>query len=159
MALRITTLVIVAVLLLGGIAAVDAQYQSAAATNAQVVATDETVDTSACGTNNVCSLNNSHLQGVIYYPGGNVTVRNSTDVLMQEGRDYEWVQSNGTLNVLSTRLDNQQATITYGYAVPSSEQTNVQELFASGFDVADALVFVLGAAFVLGGIRILGGLS
>lgn len=83
------------------------------------------------------------------------TVRNTSEVVMESGQDYEYHPENGTLVVLDDgRLANDSTGyITYGYQQTSSEQRGLASIFAGQLDVIGALVFVGIVLFLLAAIR------
>ncbi|MGB9966117.1 hypothetical protein [Halobacterium hubeiense] len=82
--------------------------------------------------------------GVYLNDPADETVRNSSDVIMDEGSDYRYHPENGTLVVLSDgRLANDSTGyITYGYQQSSSEQRGLASLLAGQMEVVAGLVFV-----------------
>lgn len=147
----ILTTVAVAVLVLAGIAAVDAGVSQVG----QKQSFSESFTPSA---GDVTQLNQSDLDPVRYFDVSNVTVTNASDVIMAPGVDFEWLQSNGTVQTITGgRLDGDpSATITYGYRTTSDTVRNVTGVAAGGFEAGALLVFVLVVAFVVTSLHVLG---
>lgn len=107
---------------------------------------------------NITTLNQSNRVDCCIYDR-TVTVYDEKGSLAVNQTDYRWYPSNGTIKTLSGgELDgDNSATITYGFSTPTALSKGIAGVFASGFDVAALMVFVLGAGVVLIGIRSLGG--
>lgn len=74
---------------------------------------------------NITELNNSNLEGADY--NETVEVRRADNTVMDEGDDYEWYDSNGTVEALEGgRLDGEEnASIDYGYERAPGEQVQM----------------------------------
>lgn len=70
---------------------------------------------------NITALNDSNLPAADY--NSTVTVRDSTDTVMDNGTDYRWIEHNGTVQtVKGGGLDGESsANITYGYRRPPDD--------------------------------------
>lgn len=136
-------LIAVALLVLAGATAIDA---SLADSGAQTEITGEEFDASTAG---VKSLNQSNVAGVRY--DSVVTVKNQSGVTMVDGQDYEWNETDGTVEVLSggNLVGDNPATIDYVFTNPSDTQENVGGVFASGFEVLGLLLMLLAVGAVL----------
>lgn len=152
MAGRLIALIALAVIIVGGAAAVDSAF---VASGEQTTITNESWTPDA---GNVTTLNNSHLSGVVY--DRNVTVYDENGTEMTASTDYRWFQANGTVKALTGGgLDGDStANITYGYADVSTPAQNAASLFGHSFQVAQLLIVFLGVGFAFAGMRVLGGL-
>lgn len=74
---------------------------------------------------NVTTLNDSDITGAYY--DHNVTVYDENDTLMDQGSDYKWLVSNGSVKAVSGGdLDgDDNATITYGYQETTQQQRDL----------------------------------
>lgn len=79
---------------------------------------------------NITELQDSNLDGADY--NDTVTVRNSSDVVMSNQTDYEWIEHNGTVRALSGGdLDGEpSANISYGYDRPPEDQLEMAHVIA-----------------------------
>lgn len=102
------------------------------------------------------TLDESQRSDVRYYRVGNVEVENESGLLMFEGTDYHWYQSNGTLEVLSSRLANDNATVDYGYVVTGENLGNTSSAAGTSLRAGTMLIWVVVTGFVVTGMRALG---
>jgi hypothetical protein len=105
-------------------------------------------------------LNESNVPNATYE--SSVSVRDSNGTRMRPGQDYAWNTTNGTVKVVDDgRLDNndggllsddtgENATITYGYGVPTEQQQALVSLFATSYQFAAPLVMILMVGVGLG---------
>lgn len=151
--MRLIALIAVAVLVLAGASAISSTLVQSG-TQSQTVNETWTPDPG-----NVTVLDNSKITGAYYNQTVSVYDENGTP--QTAGTDYVWYDSNGTVKALqSGGLDgDSSANITYGWSETSSEQRNFADTFASGFEIAQLLILVLGAGLVLAGISVLGRVS
>lgn len=147
----IVAILALALLLLGGAAAVSDAYESAGQ-HSEIE--NESFQPDA---GNVTALEHSNLESVFYDHA--VRVYGENGQLVDEGADYEWYRGNGTIRTLAGgRLDGDtQADITYGYSTTTDTQTEFASLFANQVEVGKWLIFVLVVALLVGGMRTLGG--
>lgn len=136
-------LIAIALLVLTGAVAVDASLSDA---GFETEITAEEFNASAAGT---VTLNESNRDGVFY--NDEVSVRDDKGREMVAGEDYEWNETNGTINVLSggDLVGTDPAEIDYGFRVPSDEQSAVADVFASGFEIIGLLLIVLAGGAIL----------
>lgn len=134
---RIVAVIALALLVVGGTAAIDAaETQSADQFSVQ----NESWTPDA---GNWTTLDDSNLD--VRY-SDRVTVRDENDTRMFRSDDYEWNSTDGRVKAVDGgRLENDSAAnISYDYAKPTPFQESLAGLFGSGFDVAGLLVmFVL----------------
>lgn len=147
---RLIALIAVALLVLAGASAIDSTLVQS---GDQSSIENETWTPDA---GNITILGESQRDGAYY--NQTVAVYDENDTEMTANEDYRWFSSNGTVKAIQGGdLDgDSSATITYGYSQTTSEQRGFSDTFASGFDVAGLLVFVLGIALVLAFISVLG---
>jgi len=140
---RVIGLVALALLAFVGVAAVQATVLDA---GEQFDVNSEEFEPDA---GNYTTLDNSRLDGATYDP--NPTVFQNNGAVADEGEDYKWNASDGTILVVEGGdLDtNKNATIDYEYTVPTDEQSQLANATAFSFDVAGYLIIVLGAGMVL----------
>lgn len=142
-------LVLVAVILLGGVAA----YQQQIVSSAEATAVgNEGFQSPTAG--EVIQLDQSNLTGAYY--SDNETVRNDSDVEMEEGVDYEWL-NNGTIRPLSggDLAGDANGTIDYHYRQTSPEQRARAEFVSLVLGNAGWIVIV-GVLILL--LSVLGGM-
>lgn len=147
----VIALVVVAIMIVGGAAMAQVAFED----TGDLQSFSEGFNASSTG--DLVVLNQSNREGVYYQDTVNVT--NESGSLMIDGQDYEWYEDNGTLEVLSTDLTNTNATIQYGYRVPSEQQRNVSGYLGSIFSSAAYLPYVLILLLVIIAASILGGLA
>lgn len=148
----VVALIIVAIMLVGG--AATAQF-AVSSTGDKRTFTEE-FNTSAPG--DIVEFNQSNVEEVYYSDTVNVTDENGT--LMRDGQDYEWIERNGTLRVLSGELENDtDATIRYSYRDPSPTQVNQASRIATLFDSALWIPLALLIALLVAALGVFGGLS
>lgn len=92
---------------------------------------------------NITELDDSKINGAYY--DDEVDVYNDTGVPVDEGSDYEWFPTNGTVKaVTGGALDGEaSATITYSYQETTGEERNVTALLAHQPQFMGYLLFVL----------------
>lgn len=144
-------LIVVAIVVVGGAAMAQFAYEDTGDLQSQ------TESFNASNEGDLVILNESNRQGVFYGDTANVT--NESGELMLEGQDYEWFESNGTLQVQSQSLVNDTATVDYNYRIPSQQQTQMASFLAQIFDSAYAIPFIFIVVLVIGAALALGGLS
>jgi hypothetical protein len=146
----ITTAAVVAILLVAGLAAVDA---GVAESGDEIDVVNESfVPPASAG---VVSLNQSDLSGVRYAAADELTVEDENGTQMVQGSDFAWNRTNGSLEVLagSRLLGDSIATIDYGLRVTSSEQSNISDTVANSGEAARLIPMVLVVGFVVLGLR------
>jgi len=81
----------------------------------------------------VVTLDNSEQSGAFYGPDNETVVYNATDTEMKEGTDYEWIQANGTVRMLSggDLAGDANATISYTYQQTTEEQRQWARVMAA----------------------------
>lgn len=143
----------VAVLVLGGVAAADAALAN---TGKQKVVENETFTPAAAGGH--VSLNFSDLDGVRYAPETEIQVFDENNTEMIAGEDYDWVRTNGSIQILSggRLVGDSDATITYGYGAPTTVQRSLAEVFGGGAETASLFVLVITVLFVVVSLRAVG---
>lgn len=101
---------------------------------------------------NVTQLDDSELADTTY--DTNVTVRNSSDVVMENETDYEWIPSNGTIKTITGGdLDGESsANITYGYDSPTDFQQNQLSVWVELSAVARLLLWIFVPLMFLWGL-------
>lgn len=143
------TAVVIALIVAGGVAAVDAGVQE---TGPEKVV-NETFQSPSAGA--TVTLNQSNLDSVRYFRTTQITVTDENGTLMVPGEDFDWDQANGTLDVLAGgRLaGDSEGTIEYGFRLTSAGQEEAGSFAGNGFEVAGVLVFVTAVGFVLISLR------
>lgn len=134
--------VVIAIFLVGGGVMLDQAYEE---NLEEVTQTNETVNVSSFDT--AIQLENSNIAGARY--DQNITVRNSTGSLLDHGTDYDWHQSNGTIEFLSGSADlsaGEDTTVTYGYGEPTGLQKGILSTFSGWIPVG---VLVLAVVVLL----------
>lgn len=86
------------------------------------------------------------------------TVRNSSDVILNEGTDYEWHTNNGTVQWFSTAntTDAASATITYNYTAPSEAAQGIIGAGITSYEVFGQSLLIIPVIVVV--TLLLGGL-
>lgn len=100
----------------------------------------------------VTQLEDSELDNAYY--DNTTTVYNttgSTAVEMDEGTDYEWIESNGTVKAIAGGgLDGAtEATITYSYQLTTDEEERIAGMLAQVPRIAGVALPVFGVLFLL----------
>lgn len=149
MSTRIVALVAVALLLVSGVAATSASFQSS---GEQTTVEAESFDPDA---GNVTALADSNFPNAIY--AEDVVVRNTAGARMSPDEDYVWFSSNGTVGtVTGGRLDGESsASITYSYSEPSENSRGIATLLGYGFNAASGMILVLGLGVVFAALSVL----
>lgn len=145
----IITAVAVALLVAGGVAAVDL---GVAETGQQESVSESFTPPTTSGTT---VLNQSQLDGVRYFPVENITVTDENGTLMVPSEDFAWDRPNGTVETLAGgRLaGDSSANIEYGYRLTSDTAEGIGGLAGSGFETAGTLMFVVVVGFVVVSLR------
>jgi hypothetical protein len=140
---RVISLVALALLAIVGVAAV----QAAVVETGQQQSVDG--EQFAPDPGNYIELENSNIDGATYDP--TPVVRTANGQIVQEGDDYEWNRSDGTIKTIEGEaLEGNTATIDYSWTQPSETQRNIAGLAGSSFEVVGLLILVLGVSLVLG---------
>lgn len=149
MSTRIVALVAVALLLVSGVTATSASFQSS---GERTTVEAESFDPQA---GNVTVLADSNFPNAIY--SDSVIVRNNKGARMAPGEDYVWYASNGTIETLAGgRLEGKQnAQVTYSYSEPSENSRGIATLLGYGFNAASFMVIVLGLGVVFAALTVL----
>lgn len=143
--------VIVAVVLAGGVTAMQYASQGTATT---YEATD-TVETNAIGDR--VAVNNSSEER---YFSDQVTVETSNNkILIGDGVDYDWSTDNGTLVPQSDRAANATLTVDYTFGSPTETQGSVSALWANIYTMAAWFPLIIVAALGIFAAAKLGGKS
>lgn len=144
-------LVAVAAILLTGVAAVNASYESAGPH------TDIQNESWTPNAGSTTSLDHSNVDSVFY--DETVVVQNASGVHSTDGVDYEWYPSNGTIKTLSGgNLDGETtATITYGYSTPTHLQRQLASLWGNMLNLSAFMLVVPAIGLVVLALRTLGG--
>lgn len=148
----IIAVILVAITLLAGAGVV---HYSLSNTGAQTTYTESFTPTSG----DTITFNESERDDVYYDTAVNVTGEN--DAVMQQGVDYNWHQSNGTLTVISggDLEDDSSANIEYGLRVPSDQQRTYASMLGGWITATYALPLVLAVALVVLGLGVLANLT
>lgn len=112
------------------------------------------------GTNQTHVTLNESNRNSVYYTS-QVTVVDENDSTMRPGIDYNWHESNGTLNVLDDgQLDGDaNATIDYSYRIPNQQQRTFASMLGEFINAAYLIPLVLVIAGLVAGLIGLGSLS
>jgi hypothetical protein len=130
--------ILLAILLVGGAAVAQISYQESGENQKELT---ETFDAGAAGT--IVTFNESNKENIYYYDD-TVTVVSKNNKQYEQGQDYNWIQSNGTLEVLDGDMDNTNDNeITYSFRSPSREQDAFAERVSLIFETAQWLPLVL----------------
>jgi len=116
MARAVVAIFALVILLVGGVAAVNGALETAGEDRLVVN------ETFTPGSGGVVQLDNSNLEAGFY--DNSTTVYNASDVEMTEGTDYNWLEGNGTVEVLAggDLANDPNGSITYGYVQTTPEQ-------------------------------------
>lgn len=108
--------------------------------------TNETFQSPSAGT--VIQLDDSERSNAYY--DANVTVYNASDVEMDPGVDYDWIQTNGTLKPLSggDLAGDADGKITYSYQLTTDEEQRIAGLLAQLPRIIGVVLPVLGVIFL-----------
>jgi len=143
--------VIVAALVLAIVAAMGTVAFQAALTDSGD-STQHVNETFTPGNSGIVELDDSNLDNAYYNETGAVNVYDETDTLMSEPGDYEWIKSNGTIDVNATGdlSGDSYGNATYGYVQVSEEADEMQALLAQipaliGPGLIFLLIIVMGA--------------
>jgi len=104
------------------------------------------------GNSDIVELDDSNLDNAYYNDSGAVNVYDENNSLMSEPGDYEWIGSNGTIDVNATGelSGDSSGNATYGYVQVSEEAYEMQALLAQvpaiiGLGLMFMIILVLGA--------------
>jgi hypothetical protein len=144
----IVTAVAVALVVAGGIVAVDAGV----AETGELRTFSETASNPTAGA--TLTLNQSNLDSVRYVPVDAVTVTDENGTLMIPGEDFSYDRANGTITPLAGgRLaGDSSASVKYGLRMVTSQQEDVSAFGAGVGETATAVMFVTVIAFVVAGL-------
>jgi hypothetical protein len=144
----IVTAVAVALVVAGGIVAVDAGV----AETGELRTFSETASNPTAGT--TLTLNQSNLDSVRYVPVDALTVTDENGTLMIPGEDFSYDRANGTITPLAGgRLaGDSSASVEYGLRMVTSQQEDVSAFGAGVGETATAVMFVTVIAFVVAGL-------
>lgn len=103
------------------------------------------------GSGGVVTLDESNNRNAFYAPDNETTVYNGSDVEMEEGTDYEWIQKNGTVDVLSggDLAGSGSSNITYSFQETNEEQRQWADVFGSINRGLGLIIPVLGFVLLL----------
>jgi hypothetical protein len=146
--------ILLAMLLVGGAAVAQISYQESGENQQELT---ETFDAGAAGT--IIAFNESNKPNQYYYDD-TVTVVSKNNKEYMQGEDYNWIQKNGTLEVLDGDLENTNDNeITYSFRAPSREQNAFAERVSLMFETTRYLPLLLILLLILLAVGGLGGLS
>lgn len=149
----IATFAILAIVLMAGVGAISAQYETSVTESQNATAVVNESFTADLG--NATTLDNSN-RDVIY--NESVTVFNASDVLVAEPGNYTFHAGNGTLRInasTSQFSDGESGTVSYNFTEPTEEQRAVRDiaLIIPG-TLGDVIMLVLGLVILLSAIVI-----
>lgn len=126
-----------AIVLTAGVMGLQASFENAGSNE---VVINETFTPGTGG--NVVTLDDSEKSAAFYTSDNETVVYNGSDTEMEEGTDYEWIEQNGTVKVLSggDLAGDSSAKISYSYQLTTEEQRQWAR-------VMGALPQALGLAF------------
>lgn len=148
----VVVLVILAIVFMGGAAAIDAGLSGAGPDNDIEEEEFEPVD------GETIALDFSNIDDATYSP--TVTVYDNQDEVFPENGNYTWHDNNGTITVFedSDLAAENNAFIDYTVTEPLDEASDMVELYALlGDNVQPALLIVVAFAVVLAAVRVFGG--
>jgi preprotein translocase subunit SecF len=150
----IVAAIILAILLVGGGVVAQISFNESAE---QELSFTETFDAGDIGT--IVKFNESDQGNKVYYDD-TVVVKTKNNKELVDNEDYEWMEDNGTLKVLSDDLANTvDNEINYSYRAPTDQQQHIGNRVSHFYTTAKWLPFVLIFLLVMIVVGGLGGLS
>lgn len=150
----IATFAVLAIILMAGVGAISAQYNTSVTESTNETAVVNESFTADLGT--AVALDESN-RDVVY--NDTVTVYNSSTVLVEQDGNYTWHAGNGTLRINASTgqfSQGESGTVSYNYTVPTEEQRVVRDvaLIIPG-TLGDTIMLIMGLVILLSGLVVL----